>query len=40
MGLGLKVQQAIIWIDDGLVNWQIYVSLGLDELKSFAHNQQ
>ena len=24
--------QAIIWTNDGLVNWRIYASLGLDEL--------
>ena len=25
-------QQAIIWNNDGLVNWRIYASLGLNEL--------
>ena len=31
-GLAPVNQQAIIWIDDGLVHWRIYASLTLNEL--------
>ena len=34
-GLALIRRQAIIWTDDGLVYWHIYVSLGLNELLSW-----
>ena len=33
-GLAPNRRQAIIWTNDGLVNWCIYVSLGLNELSS------
>ena len=28
-------RQAIIWTNDGIVYWRMYVSLGLNELKHF-----
>ena len=34
-GLALNRQQPIIWINDGLVFWRIYASLGLNELIHF-----
>ena len=32
-GLALTGQQAIMWTNDGLIWWLIYVSLGLGELR-------
>ena len=36
-GLAMNRPQAIIWTNNGLVYWSMYVSLGLNESKAFSH---